>query len=265
MPVTGSRRYIKLFQNISNWEEYVFHKMERRERIFQFTTRPNPIRFEVPFPLFYVFREIFMEDFYDVRNLLRKLPSKPVVIDIGANAGFFNILLLSKIKEARIFAYEPMASNIRYFSKTIADNPVLKQVKLEQVAVTGQPVDYLELYTADTSDETVVSSVFSDFDKLNNTKIRVPAKSLGGIIAENGLQQVDILKLDCEGSEYDIIYNTEKEVFKKVKMMVIEVHEIDAERYNLKALTGYLGALGYRTRSQVITDKSFYLEATLES
>ena len=122
MSVKGFTRYTRLFKNISNWQEYVFHKGERKKRPLMFVTRPNPVKFDVPESLYQVFKEIFMEDFYNVDKLIQKLPPNPLVIDVGANAGFFNVLLFSKIKNARVLAFEPLPSNIELFKKTIAQN-----------------------------------------------------------------------------------------------------------------------------------------------
>ena len=89
MSVKGFARYARLFKNISNWEEYVFHKDERKKRPLKFITRPYAVKFEVPESLYQVFKEIFMEDFYEADKLMRHLPSNPAVIDVGANDGFF--------------------------------------------------------------------------------------------------------------------------------------------------------------------------------
>ncbi len=261
MAVKGFARYQNLIKNISNWQEYIFNKSERKSRPLKFITRPHPISFKVPDALYQVFKEIFMEDFYVIDQLVKKLPANPVIIDIGANAGFFNILLFSKIKNAKVFAFEPMPSNIFLFEETIRTNPVMQSIHLTQMAVTGLPKDHIDLFTVDTEDNTVVSSIFSDFSGLNTKKISVPAKSLGVIIEENKLEQIDLLKLDCEGSEYDIIYNTDRAVFLKIGMMVIEVHQIDGEQNNLASLDKYLESLGYETRTLPVQEGSFYLEA----
>jgi hypothetical protein len=137
MSVKGFDRYKRLLKNISNWREYAFHKRERKKRSLEFITRPYPIKFQVPESLYQVFKEIFMEDFYEADQLINKLPDNPLVIDVGANAGFFNVLLFSKLKTARVFAYEPLPSNIRLFKKTIQQNEALKNIQLSQMAVTG--------------------------------------------------------------------------------------------------------------------------------
>ena len=261
MSVKGFSRYKQLFKNISNWQEYVFHKDERKKRFLKFITRPHPIKFEVPESLYQVFKEIFMEDFYGADKLVSQLPNDPLVIDIGANAGFFNVLLFSKLEKARVLAYEPLPSNIELLKKTIMQNEVLKNIRLSQVAVTGSAKESIDLFTEDTEDNTVVSSVFSSFNQLNQKKITVPAQSLTSIIEQNNLEKIDLLKLDCEGSEYDIIYNTDAEVLKKINMMVIEVHQINDDKYNLKSLNQYLQSLGYQTRSMPVQEGSFYMEA----
>jgi len=260
MSVKGITRYQRLIQNIANWGEYVFHKGERKKRSLEFTTRPYPIRFQVSQGVYPVFKEIFMEDFYDIDNLVKKLPANPVVIDVGANAGLFDVLLLSKINQAQMFAYEPMPANVEVFQKTIESNPALRLVQLHQAAVTGTEKEYIELFTEDTTDNTVVSSVFANFSGLNNKKIRVEAKSLTSIIEENKLRRVDLLKLDCEGSEYDIIYNTDASVLQKVSIMVIEVHQIDDDRYNLNALDRYLSSIGYVNQYFPVQEGSFYMQ-----
>ena len=261
MSVKGFDRYKKLHKNIANWQEYIFHKSERKNRSLEFITKPNPIHFEVPESLYQVFKEIFMEDFYEARKLMAKLPGNPTIVDVGANAGFFNVLLFSKLKTARVIAYEPLPSNIALFKKTIGRNPAMQNIQLVQAAVTGKTIESIELFTEDTEDNTVVSSIFASFNKLNQKKISVPAESLTSIFEKNKLEKVDLLKLDCEGSEYDIIYNTDAAILTKVNMMVVEVHQIDEARNNLASLDNYLKSLGYTTRSMPVQEGSFYLEA----
>ncbi|MGZ3916509.1 MAG: FkbM family methyltransferase [Flavisolibacter sp.] len=262
MAVSGITRYQRLKKNIANWGEYLFHKGERKKRPLEFITRPQPIHFSVPSSLYQVFKEIFMEDFYEIDSLVQKLPQEPVVIDVGANAGFFNVLLFSKIPRAKVFAYEPMPSNIRFFRETMERNPLLRQVRLYQAAVTGSPRDFVELFTEDTPDNTVVSSVFSHFNQLNNKKIKVAATSLTAILKEENLPVVDLLKLDCEGSEYDILYNTDPLELQRIRMMVIEVHQLDRERHNVEALDQYLKDIGYTNRILPVQEGSYYLMAT---
>lgn len=262
MPVTGIKRYFRLFKHVQNPSEYFFHKQERKNRSLHFVTKPNPIQFEVPESLYQVFKEIFMADVYEIDTLVKELPSNPVVVDIGANAGFFDFILLSKSPKARVYAFEPMPANVQRLNDTIEKNSLIKeQIKLYQMAVTGMEKEYLEIFAEDTDDNQVVASVFSGFNKSNTKGIRVPCISLETIFSTHQLDKIDVLKMDCEGSEYDIIYNTNPQLIQKIKQMVVEVHDIDKKENNIQAFAAYLQNLGFKITYEPINSFCYALEA----
>ncbi len=263
MAEKGIKRYIKLWKNIDNAGEYIFKKNQRHTRSLRFITKPTPIRFYVPESLYQVFKEIFMEDVYNIDNLVKKLPSNPVIVDIGANAGFFDILLLSKIKSAKILAYEPLPSNTAFVRKVMEENDFLKtSIKLNQAAVTGKEKDSLDLYMEDTDDSQVVASVFEGFNKDNLKKTTVPCISLTRIVKDNNLTKIDLLKMDCEGSEYDIIYNTAPGIVQLASHIAIEVHDVDDKTYNFVSLKKYLESLDYSVTSTPINNFCHAVDAT---
>ncbi|MGB4845418.1 MAG: FkbM family methyltransferase [Ferruginibacter sp.] len=266
MPVTGKRRYLNLFENILNPQEYIFKKGKRHKTPLLFTTRPNKISFDVPDSLYYVFKEIFMEDVYDINQLVLSLPENPVVVDIGANAGFFDIILLSKISKAKIFAYEPLPSNLAYFKKIIKNNPAIEPyISVFQAAVTGVEKTAMDLFMEDSSESQVVASAIAGFNFRNTKKITVPCISLSKIVETNQLQHIDLLKIDCEGSEYDILYNTPASVLQMARHIAIEVHDIDTESFNFSTLKKYLESLNYTMTYTPINDFCFAVDAVLNS
>ena len=265
MSAKGINRYFSLFKHIQNPFEYILNKHKRNERALLFTTKPNPISFRVPNSLYQVFKEIFMADVYEIDTLVKKLPAKPIVIDIGANAGFFDIQLLSKLRDAVIYAYEPIPANIKAVQTVIAGNPWLsEQIHLHQVAVTGLPQKELQLYAEAEENSQVVASVFAGFNERNMHTITVACLSLTDIISSIDAPVIHLLKLDCEGSEYDIIYNTSPDLIKRISRMVIEVHDIDEDKYNLRYFDAYLRSLGYETKHEPINSFCHALEATLK-
>lgn len=265
MPSKGFSRYLKLFSNIQNPFEYLLNKGKRFTRSLTFTTKPTAIHFAVPESLYQVFKEIFMADVYNINYLTKILPDKPFVVDIGANAGYFDVLLLSKINKAKIFAYEPLPHNIDLIKSIVKQNLWLQQnLFFYQKAVTGIKQENLELYMENTSNNQVVASVFADFDERNNSRISVPCISLTDIINQNNLPQIDLLKMDCEGSEYDIIYNTDKNYIQRIKILVAEVHDLDNEKNNITALTIYLKSLGFSVKHSPINNACYAMEAIKE-
>lgn len=261
MPVTGLRRYVNLFRNIRNPSEYLFDKFYDRGRTLHFATKPNKLGFEVPASLYQVFKEIFMADVYNIESLRRALPDDPLVIDIGANAGFFDILLLSKTKNAQIYAYEPLSSNIEQMRSVASSNRRFgKSVIINPFAVTGTPCEMLRLYVQDTEDNQVVASSLKGFDIGNTKELWIPAISLSEILAGIPKAKVDLVKMDCEGSEYDIILNTPQDAIRRIERMLIEVHDIDSQ-FNIKTISQHLAKLGYDVNYTSINDFCYALEA----
>ena len=261
MPVKGLRRYANLFRNVGNPFEYIFDKLYDRGRTLHFVTKPYKLGFDVPASLYQVFKEIFMVDVYNIGVLERVLPDDPLVIDIGANAGFFDILLLSKTKNAQIYAYEPLSSNIERMRNVASFNHRFdKSVIINPFAVTGTPCEMLCLYAQDTEDNQVVASSLKGFNTDNTKELWIPAVPFSKIMAGIPKAKVDLLKMDCEGSEYDIIFNTPPDVLCRIERMLIEVHDIDSQ-YNIKTFGRYISELGYDVSYTSINGFCYALEA----
>lgn len=229
----------------------------------EFTTRGNPIHFRVPSTgLYLVFKEIFVTDFYDIDALVKKLPSNPLIVDIGANVGYFNMMLFSKVKDATVYAYEPIKVNYELFKTNISLNPGLeKKIHLFNKAVVGTPIESVELFMEHSADNSVIASIYSDFDQQNKYSTKVPAISLKEIIEGNGFNKVDLLKVDCEGSEYPIIYETPVSVWNKVNRLSIEVHNLDTETRNHEYLGKFLEKQGYSIESYFVHANCYALNA----
>jgi FkbM family methyltransferase len=242
MVINTIRRYNNLFRHIQNWPVYFTRKFKKGFQPLRFVTKGNKLKFIVPSKALYlVFKEIFVTDFYAIDKLVAALPPNPVVIDIGANAGYFDIMLFSQIKEGTVYAYEPIPSNYDLFKKNISLNPALQNnIHLFNKAVTGIPQDHIELFMESAADNSVIASVYADFDTQNHHTLKVPAISLAQIINENTLPHIDLIKVDCEGSEYPIIYETPDDVWNIINMMTIEVHNLDKEKRNTDFLRQFL-------------------------
>ncbi len=254
-------RYWNLVRNIRNWPTYFAHKRSSTFFPARFTTHGTPLIFDVPTrELYLVFKEIFLTDFYSIANWASRLPKNPLIVDVGANAGYFGILLLSKRTDATVYAYEAIERNFELFKKNIDFNPVIgKSVKLFHRAVTGTPVDSIILYKEADSDNSVTASIFQDFETHNSTPVSVKAISLAQILEENKLDHIDFLKLDCEGSEYPIVYDSPPAIWKKIKSVFLEVHNLDKDKRNFEVMNQFLQSVGYTTSFQLAKNGCYAL------
>src|SRR5262249_22541282 len=63
--------------------------------------------------------------------------------------------------------------------------------------------------------------------KFNSESTSCRLRRLSDLILENGIGQIDLLKIDAEKSEFDILSGIEAEDWSKIKQIVMEVHDID--------------------------------------
>jgi FkbM family methyltransferase len=256
-------KYLFLRRNIRNWKEYTFKKGERSFRTLNFTTRPHSLHFEVNKNNYIVFKEIFVEDFYGLSSFISQLPGNATVVDIGANVGFFPVLMLSKKPTTTFFCYEPLPANIAHLKKLKKNNPSFdRQLNIYQFAVTDKSEGNITLFTEENADESSIASIHSDFDIRNKNSLSVPVTNLKSIVSGNNLDKIDILKLDCEGAEFPILYGTPDHVFEKIKFILLEVHNLDNERQNVEALNAFLREKDFDIESTPFHNNCYYVFAS---
>jgi len=242
------RRIINNIKNHSNWFSYYKYKyFGNRTDGFNFHSRSG-LNINVPVRLLHTYKECFFDETY-FKGFPGEQLKTPIefVIDIGANVGYFSLFALSKNPSAKVFAYEPIPKNFKLLNKYKLQNPHLNlQVFNKAVSKPNQKSIILHF---DESDEfTTSASLFSDDKQLD--KLEVESTSLESIIKDNQLNKVDLVKLDCEGAEYSILYNTDEKIFGKIKMLAIETHYKNNETENIQALSKYIQERNFNIRTQ---------------
>ena len=241
-------RYYNLLRNISNWPLYLAVKfgLARLDPLL-FSTRRG-VRIEVPRRLLQTFKEIFMNECY-LKDMRFPLPANPTIIDVGANAGYFSLFALSRFRGARVFSFEPILANFRLLERNRDMNPGLPWLCMQK-AVAGQPGD-LDL-AFDGGDDFTTSATVMDGDAGQKDRISVSAVTIPEVLAGNDLERCDLLKMDCEGAEYDIIYRCPPEVLGRIERIAMEVHGGAGADQNIDALEAFLRKVGFITRRRPV-------------
>ena len=188
-----------------------------------------------------VTNEINMSNEYDFRNMDFK--KGDVVVDIGGNIGMISIFLAKKYPFLRIYAFEPVRQNYENFLKNIELNKIPpKTITLENKAVTSDgrvvnmKINPLNTGGSSISDIISVGGISQD---INNN---VQSISLNGIFNKYNIKKLSLLKIDCEGAEYEILYNTNRMNLKKISKLRGEFHENRTltNKYNAEKLHNYV-------------------------
>jgi len=154
------------------------------------------------------FIDLILDDCYHC-NEVAKNSKAPIrtVLDIGANVGLFDLMARSTFPEARIHAYEPNPHLETYLAKQAASSNTeyfMEAVGFEEGTVS-----------LDFNDDSVQTrSKVDSSGELKQISFKQAVDRLGG--------SVDLLKMDCEGAEWEIFKDTE--TWQAVKNLSMEYH-----------------------------------------
>ncbi len=161
-----------------------------------------------------IVKEIFLLDHY--KFALEHLPASGTVVDVGAQIGVFTGFIAHHSPDATVHSFEPMSDNFAMLEKNIAGNH-FKNVHPHQQAVSSEEGE-LKLYLSD--DNTGMHSLYRPSERFET----VQSMAFDTLYKKLGIDTCDVLKLDCEGAEYDIIGGASRETLARTKAIVMEYH-----------------------------------------
>ncbi len=205
---------IKIILLLRNWYNILTAKLNRAP--LNNVSFRNGVVLKAPehIDLAFLFHEIWVKELYSPRGY--DIGKDDVVVDIGANIGVFATFAATRAPGVKVYAYEPFPANVFWLRKNAAESN-LDNINIYELAVAGMP----GTRTLQVNDQWITHSLYEASTK--NQGLAVNCTTLDSIINEVG--RCDLLKLDCEGSEYEILSNSLPETLRRVKRIVGEYHE----------------------------------------
>jgi FkbM family methyltransferase len=119
------------------------------------------------------------------------------IVDIGAHVGSFTVWAALRSPRARVLAVEPNPETFALLTENLGDNGLLDRVTAVNAAVGANPgVAALEL---------VEHSLATRLARNGEGRFRVGVQRLERLLSDAGMDEVDVLKMDCEGMEYEVL------------------------------------------------------------
>ncbi len=163
-----------------------------------------------------------------------QLREDAVVVDIGANIGDFTLQAATVCSQGRVIAVEPASECGRMISVQMLLNQV-NNVTWVQVALGSHEGD-IEIHL-----DGIKSSAYWGTGKTEKVRLT----TLPQLMREQQTDRVDLLKLDCEGAEWDILPAAE-EVLPRIQQICLEFH--CAQGWTGETLALWLQERGYQVR-----------------
>ncbi|MFD1466651.1 FkbM family methyltransferase [Hymenobacter caeli] len=131
---------------------------------------------------------------------------KPIIFDVGANVGNYSIDLSRIYPDSQIFSFEPNPST---FNKLKFNTSALKNIQVFNFGL-GSKKSVLNIYTyqndLDSEHASVYREVLSDLHLSNDlVEKQVAIETISDFCNGNNIEQIDFLKIDTEGFEYEVL------------------------------------------------------------
>jgi FkbM family methyltransferase len=202
----------------------------------------------------YIYDEIFGAEIY--RHAKMKLPVNPVLMDVGANIGLFAVWAHQAYKPKAIHCYEASPQTYAY----LADNTArLVDAKVTIVHTVNKAVASAAGKTLTLHQSPLVSGISTLLDKakvpwvqqLSDTKELVEHKvtttTVSAEIARNGLDRIDLLKIDVEGFFLEVLNGITADDYAKIQNLVLEIDYASEAGSSPDAVAKLLTDKGYQT------------------
>jgi FkbM family methyltransferase len=151
------------------------------------------------------------------------------IFDVGANRGDVVTVYRELFPNAEIFAFEPFPDSFSILKNRYEND---KQVHCNQVALAaeeGKKSFYVN-HNADTNSllEPKETGLSSDKQVKNIKKIEVDSITIDNFCLQNGIENIDILKMDIQGGELDALKGTKQMLAKgKIGLIYSEVYFLE--------------------------------------
>ena len=140
-----------------------------------------------------------------------------VTVDVGANIGMFTLYALSQ-GATFVECYEPCKESFQILKQNIKLNGFDKNVKLHNKVVSNKDGLFVSIPTS-SSPSNKVGEVDGNeknkFEKIETISLETSLASYA---------KIDLIKIDCEGSEFDILPSLKPLFLDKVDEIRMEIH-----------------------------------------
>src|SRR6266498_2223177 len=225
--------------------------------------------------------EFLYEEIFERQQYLRygiEMRAGGCVFDVGANIGLFTLFIEEHCPNARIYAFEPiedihrcLKQNVaRYEGRVKAFNYGLSDDEKEVIftyyprysmmsrqkghSSEEEDKELVKRYLKNEQERGVTGSeeLLAQVDELlegrfegleRNCRLR----RLSDVMKEEGIDRIDLLKIDAERSEEEVLAGIEDEDWEKIDQIVMEAHDenVGGRRGRVQEIIGKLESLGY--------------------
>jgi len=174
-------------------------------------------------------------------KLRKYLQKAPLVVDVGANSGQFNRFCEFYLGASKIISIEPVKETF---------DLLLKNARRPQDCYQAMISDRDGPARFFITGASQLSSAIQPEDGVPHTEIELHPTRLDKILSDAGIDTIDLLKIDCEGSEMEVLRSAGA-FLDKTRLVLLEMSVLRRSAGNLFAVGNYLESRGFSLRELI--------------
>ena len=202
----------------------------------------------------YLYQEIFESRCYARHGI--SLPEDACVFDVGANIGMFTLFVQGECARPRVYAFEPLSpihdclrANCRQYGLDVTLFPfgLSDRERTERFtyypnysmmsgqSAYAQPSSEIEVIRRFLANQTASGIAGANdllaeagdllADRFRVEEAEVALRRLSDVIREQGVEHIDLLKIDVQRAELDVLLGIDDEDWPRIDQVVLEVHD----------------------------------------
>lgn len=190
---------------------------------------------------------------------------QPVVLDIGANNGVFSLIAAINPK-MRVYAFEPTPSTYEILKRNMFLNNLDDRVRTFQLALADKKGTAILKYPKGGGADGL-ACIGNPLRFREWVEFEVPVSTVDDFVREQGIDRVDLIKIDTEGCDLLVLKGAQELIRKFHPGILCEYHEINATQfgYHPGEIVKLLTSWGYKHTVVSHEDIYFYMPGSVDS
>jgi FkbM family methyltransferase len=158
-------------------------------------------------------------DKYDIED-------SDIVVDIGSYTGGLSLALHARDLHPWVYCFDPIPENVKLAYDNAKVNDIHRKVQTDQLIVAGKSGRVNKVYYGGGNKKGDHHRFVGNVHGMpKGDSIKVPTISLDDIFRINQIRRCKLLKIDCEGGEYDIFNGASDATLSVIEWITGEYHK----------------------------------------
>lgn len=160
------------------------------------------------------------------------LSEDDIILDVGANLGYFSLFFSKTSPRGKVFAFEPIPASKKLLDIHLAKNNITN-VSTYETGISNE-IGAIEF----TFSENLAANTYKSESPIyaNSKKINVEVTTIDAFVTQQNLKKLDFIKIDVEGAELDVLKGAEKTLYTLKPKLLLATHDCHIDGIKQKCL-----------------------------